>query len=410
MIYTVYINSFKKLSSQTRLIYRIQIKPLLLRRPVFYIYKKLGLKLLTRNDLLNNSKKYDVKKFGCKELFTVKEPQTCGEIPQGTQNLLHAFSTTIDRPFISEIANAQLAGPAATGFDENGSIILETTTPFHSINNHLEGSVSIRALALKRFVKSSVSQLDTACSLVNAWSRNYWHWIIDCLTKLEGVEFYQKQTGVKPILIIDSKPSVWQIDSLKLLGYSPNDCIQWNNSSMHVKRLVISSYRRHYDKVYTVESPLAARWVRQRMLSNISDDKSAKSFSSKIFISRRQASMRRVINENDVLEALSNFGFVDYVLEEMSFIDQVRLFSQAKIIVAPHGAGLTNIIFAQQLTIVELFGSSLPPCFANLSRGLGFQYGCLKCQAPHTKMRLQDSDMIVNITELRNFIVKILEC
>jgi capsular polysaccharide biosynthesis protein len=76
---------------------------------------------------------------------------------------------------------------------------------------------------------------------------------------------------------------------------------------------------------------MACRWLRQRMLSNISAPSSEKlAFSAKIFISRRKAVGRRIINENDVIEALAPFGFVTYVLEEMSFLDQVKLFSQAK--------------------------------------------------------------------------------
>ena len=232
---------------------------------------------------------------------------------------------------------------------------------------------------------------------------------MDSLTRLDAVEFYQETTGRKPAIIIDSNPSKWQLESLKLLGYEPNDCIQWNGLRTQVERLVISSFRRHYNKVYSIESPLACQWIRQRMLSNISKYESSEhSFSPKIFISRRKTFGRQVINEDDVIEALSAFGFVSYTLEEMSFTDQVRLFSQAEIIVAPHGAGLTNIIFAQNPKIIELFGSSLPPCFANLSRGLGFQYGCLKCQSPRTGIRRQDSDMIVNISELRSLIIKML--
>jgi len=50
---------------------------------------------------------------------------------------------------------------------------------------------------------------------------------------------------------------------------------------------------------------------------------------------------RRIINEHEVIEALATFGFVAYALEEMSFSEQVRLFSQAEMVVAPHGAGLT---------------------------------------------------------------------
>lgn len=53
---------------------------------------------------------------------------------------------------------------------------------------------------------------------------------------------------------------------------------------------------------------------------------------------------------------MSPLGFVAYTLEDMSFSDQVRLLSQAEMVVAAHGAGLTNIIFSQNLIVIELFG------------------------------------------------------
>ncbi|WNN89604.1 hypothetical protein [Gloeocapsopsis dulcis] len=82
-------------------------------------------------------------------------------------------------------------------------------------------------------------------------------------------------------MIIDANPTSWQIDSLKLLGYQPQDWIQWNKSQMRVKKLIVSSFRRHYDKVYSVESPSASRWIRERMLSNLSDSENTELFSPK---------------------------------------------------------------------------------------------------------------------------------
>ncbi|WNN91858.1 glycosyltransferase family 61 protein [Gloeocapsopsis dulcis] len=108
------------------------------------------------------------------------------------------------------------------------------------------------------------------------------------------------------------------------------------------------------------------------------------------------------------MATLAKFGFVSYVLEDMNLADEVKLFSQAKIVIAPHGAGLTNIIFSQNLTLIELFGLSVSPCFANLARGLGFQYGYLQCQSPHTALRYHDSDMIVDTIQLNKLLVQML--
>ncbi|PPS43391.1 DUF563 domain-containing protein [Chroococcidiopsis sp. TS-821] len=393
-----------KVINRLKILYRIQIKSFL-RKPIFYIYQKLGLTLVTRETLFSSPEKYHLSHFSHQEIVIADEPKTLERMAT-INNQIQPFIIKIEPPFVCEINDAYLAGPAAVGFDVNQNIILETTTPYHCQESHLEGSVAIRALVIKSFLAENTPEIDTACSLINAWSQNYWHWIIDCLTRLEGIEFYQQQTGIKPKLIIDAHPTAWQIDSLKLLGYQPEDCIQWNKSRLRVKKLIISSFRRHYDKVYSVEAPSASRWLRERMLSNLT--KTNRHFSSRIFISRRQAQGRRIINEDDVIATLANFGFVAYVLEEMNFDDEVRLFAQATMVVAPHGAGITNIIFAQNLTLIELFGVSVSPCFANLARGLGFQYGYLQCYSPYTALRYHDSDMVVNTMQLKKLLVQML--
>jgi capsular polysaccharide biosynthesis protein len=249
----------------------------------------------------------------------------------------------------------------------------------------------------------------------------YFHWIADCLTRIEGLEAYQQHTGIKPALIIESNLTSWQVDSLKLLGYDLDNCIRWNGSRMQVKKLVVPSFRRHWDyynnktyKTYgSLVSPMACRWICQRVLSNLSDTREQLSFSSKIFISRRKALRRRILNENEVIEALAPLGFVAYMLEEISFSEQVRLFSQASMVVAPHGSGLTNMIFSQNLAVIELFGSFVAgpslTLFANLSRGLGFRYGCLKGQSPVQDSPKLHADIIVDVAELQNLIAKMQE-
>ncbi|MGL5075704.1 MAG: glycosyltransferase family 61 protein, partial [Waterburya sp.] len=97
---------------------------------------------------------------------------------------------------------------------------------------------------------------------------------------------------------------------------------------------------------------------------------------------------------------LEPLGFAIYILEEMSYLEQVKLFAQAQVIVAPHGAGLTNLIFADHPIILELFGAYVGREFANLARGMGFEYGCLGCPPPRGEMRQKDGEMVVNVNEL----------
>ncbi|HBW56875.1 MAG TPA: hypothetical protein DEF27_03370, partial [Oscillatoriales bacterium UBA8482] len=46
------------------------------------------------------------------------------------------------------------------------------------------------------------------------------------------------------------------------------------------------------------------------------------------------------------------WGVVPVELETLSVAEQARLFAHAKVIIAPHGAGLTNLMFCSPETIV----------------------------------------------------------
>jgi len=60
-------------------------------------------------------------------------------------------------------------------------------------------------------------------------------------------------------------------------------------------------------------SATGCRWLRQHIFSNLPDVESKQlSFSSKIYISRPKTVGRYLINEDEVLEALTPFGFVAY--------------------------------------------------------------------------------------------------
>ncbi len=75
----------------------------------------------------------------------------------------------------------------------------------------------------------------------------------------------------------------------------------------------------------------------------------------RIFISRAKAPCRRIRNEEALMELLAALGFVSYSLEDLSIQEQATLFKNAEVIVGPHGAGWTNLIFCKPGTkIIEI--------------------------------------------------------
>ncbi len=65
------------------------------------------------------------------------------------------------------------------------------------------------------------------------------------------------------------------------------------------------------------------------------------------------------MNEQELEPILIDHGFEVIEAENLSFAAQVCLFSQAEVVAGPHGAGLTNILFAPEgCKVLELFQPS----------------------------------------------------
>lgn len=75
----------------------------------------------------------------------------------------------------------------------------------------------------------------------------------------------------------------------------------------------------------------------------------------KVYISRKDSS-RKFNNEEEIERFLKKQGFAIIQAENLTFEQQVELFSNTKILVAGHGAGITNILFMDiGTTLIELF-------------------------------------------------------
>lgn len=417
------ISILKKLSLLRKQVgselFRLEIKHRWIRQPMLALSQRfLKLKTLTREDMLNRQQAYRLRRFGQSETVRLKRPVTIGSMPATIEDQFfpplfnYDRQVTFDRPFVCEVRNAELVGSTAIGLDRDRNILLETTIPhFLELDTRLTKALTTRSLFLRVVPLRRKRYLNTACSLAHLWNPNYWHWMADTLTRLEGVEHYKAETGRDVKLVIASKPKRWQLQSLQLLGYTSEDLIHCNQFNLRVKRLIVPSirrydFRKHYHGFVSAQ---ACRWVAQRMRCRLPDEVKQQSFSPNILVSRRRAAGRRIANEHVLLDILRPFGFVPYVLEDLSLAEQVQLFSQARMVIAPHGAGLTNIIFGENLKVIELFRSFVVPTYYHLAQGMGFQYGYLMGATPSGEWRSYNGDMVVDPIQLRQLVIQMLE-
>ena len=69
-----------------------------------------------------------------------------------------------------------------------------------------------------------------------------------------------------------------------------------------------------------------------------------------IYISRSRAHVRRITNESDILDGLKTLGVSVYWMEDLSFIDQIKLFAESELITGPHGAAYSFAVFSSPTT------------------------------------------------------------
>jgi capsular polysaccharide biosynthesis protein len=123
----------------------------------------------------------------------------------------------------------------------------------------------------------------------------------------------------------------------------------------------------------------------------------------RLYVSRSDAGKRRVTNEPALVERLARLGFEAVTLSDRSFEEQVELFRSAVSVVGPHGAGLTNLMFSAEGTVlVELqLDIDQRPHFDRLAQVVGLQYASVVCPGDAASPRdmVADIDQIVSVLE-----------
>jgi hypothetical protein len=95
----------------------------------------------------------------------------------------------------------------------------------------------------------------------------------------------------------------------------------------------------------------------------------------RIFVSRSKAKRRRILNEPEVMNFLTPFGFEAVCFEDLTIWETAKLLAEASHVVSPHGAGLANLIFAQAGTrVLEMFNAHLSPEYWTICNQRGLLY------------------------------------
>lgn len=211
--------------------------------------------------------------------------------------------------------------------------------------------------------------------LVCAVSRNYGHWLFDCLPNvLEAVDAHPDVTVLIPALPKDRPPFIEE--SLRAaLGDARFEAMVRHATQPHrVDELILTAM--------PVDPYFVHPAVLGRLQATFTPDRTLAAGHRDLYVSRRRSPKRRMDNEEAVESLLQRQGFDIVQSEDLSFTERTRVFGQARTVVGPHGAGLANIAWCPPgTTVVEL----LPPTnfndyYARVSAMADLSYGFVQAR------------------------------
>lgn len=206
---------------------------------------------------------------------------------------------------------------------------------------------------------NKISTLPEANLLVLGGSDNYWHFMLDFLPRLFCLKFCDFQPGLS--LGIADSTSAEQIKlihwCMTRLGIDPD--------TIPLTRLVnpIIPFRNCFFPTYVTREIATSLW------ENAFKPEVPVQGAKRIFVTRGEARRRRLLNEPQIIALLQKFDFEIVNPGTLDFLDQVRAFSNAEVIIGCHGAALTNLLFAPRGgCLIELRPPPAQPFYEELAK------------------------------------------
>lgn len=229
-------------------------------------------------------------------------------------------------------------------FGEPGSII---TTDDQYLEDESHEHVTFSLDDLRLYQKANLppvsefnGRLGVAASM---GSVNYYHFLLDITAKLLQVRQLQPDAYyLNPVSI------PYRAEILDMLGLGNEKFVDaLPQSHYRAKELIFGAFPGYYGH----EPEWVVKSVREALIGS-----AVPGPQRRIYITREDASVRRVINEAEIWTFLESQGFEKVSLSGRTVREQISLFANAEFIIAPHGAAFANLIFASPRTkILEIF-------------------------------------------------------
>jgi len=255
----------------------------------------------------------------------------------------------------------------ATGaaVDQRRRVLAESVLAPHQLQTLLERG------AFRRFPIQTISGTATTLLLGPYWN-NHYHWLIDVLPRTFALHDRRVASWGPVKLLI---PEDLSDDRRRLLSALLPAWVEPMRVSPQMRirpeRFLLPPYFSGDEAGYLPAECAEFLRTQARSAFDVQPDPRRR---RRILISRRRAATRRIVNQDELEAALGPLGFETFELERLSFAEQIRLFCEAECVVGPHGAGLSNLLFAPPCRVLELGVGPPRRHYRVLAAALGHEY------------------------------------
>lgn len=284
-------------------------------------------------------------------------------------------------------------------------------SPYYFERNHPESVKSCletRKARIKRIIKHFILirkyRVDSRVLVTDYYSYNYYHWFAETLPRI----CYLAMKNVANTILLPStyKKYNYIFESLEMFPELNFEFMSDNSKAVIGNTTWVSQA----GKPYQFNTPLMQ--VYKDRASGCYNKTELESTNSLIFINRKKASRRKLINESEVLAMFKRYNFEIIDFEDYPWEKQIEICRHTSVIAGIHGAGLTNVIFCPDRAIVfELQKKTkFASCFFRLSNAIGAEYFTqYSIEAADTTESEVSSDIKMDLSELELNINRITE-
>ena len=244
-----------------------------------------------------------------------------------------------------------------------------------------------------------------------AGNSNYCHWLFDVLPRFKILENQYNFNDIDYFLFPDTKER-FQKETLDLLNI-PKSKILSSKDFRHIeaKQIITVDHPYVLKNNPTAEIQNIPSWILKYLNEKFIPKYKEIKLPKKIYIDRKDSKsnhrhLRKIINEKEVKNYLIKKGFSIIALSELSFLDQINLFSNAKQIIGLHGAGFANLVFCKPETLaLEVKSEVAAPVIGNLAKKLGLKFKEMSIKPEKNPNNDQQGLIYVSIKDLEKKLI-----